>query len=208
MVFVYHIWFVVILFKYRFYTHNYIFKHIKRKHGKDIFTVVKSFEDLKTKYEKILLDFKFLKTCKKGNLLPTFAKVRLSIKNANCKLMQRIGRIIMEDELQRKHHEKLKIMKDIKAISIDLKSCFNFLIYCMLLHKINIAVELINLINIQHAIWKINFKEHWGKQNPQCLKNFIQNSIHQVHHIQVNYKEQLKCINFSPSMLITCHSVL
>ena len=75
------------------YSHNDIFKHIKRKHGKDIVTVVKSFEDLKIDYEEILLDIKFIKACKQGNLLPTFAKVRLSIKNVNYKLKQRIGRI-------------------------------------------------------------------------------------------------------------------
>ena len=71
---------------------------------------------LKHKQEKILLDIKFKKACKQGNLLPTFAKVQLSTKNVNYKLKQRIGRIIMEDELQRKHHEKEKLKKDIKAL--------------------------------------------------------------------------------------------
>ena len=121
------------------HSHSDIFKHIKRKHEKDIVTVVKSFEDLKIKYEKVLLDVKFIKTCKQGNLLPKFAKVRLSIKNANNKLKQRIGRIIVEDELQRKHHEKEKLKKDIKPLSIQLKSCLNVLVYSVLLHKINIA---------------------------------------------------------------------
>ena len=57
-----------------------------RKHGKDIVTIAKLFEDLKTKCEEILLGIKFIKTCKKGNFLPRFAKVRLSIKNAKYKL--------------------------------------------------------------------------------------------------------------------------
>ena len=64
------------------YSQNDIFKHIKRKHRKDIVTVAKSFEDLKMKYEEILLDIKFIKTSKQGKLLPTFAKIRLSMKNA------------------------------------------------------------------------------------------------------------------------------
>ena len=50
------------------------------------------------KYEKNSLDIKFIKTCKQGSFLPTF--------NANYVLKQRIGRIIMEDELQRKNQEK------------------------------------------------------------------------------------------------------
>lgn len=50
------------------------------KHGKDIVTVVKSFEDLKMKNEKNPLDIKFTTTCKQGSFLPAFAMVQLSIK--------------------------------------------------------------------------------------------------------------------------------
>ena len=45
----------------------------------------------------------------------------------------------MEDELQRTHHEKKKLKKDIKALSIQLKSCVKLLICSALLHKINFA---------------------------------------------------------------------
>ena len=48
----------------------------------------------------------------------------------------------MEDELQRKHHEKKKLKKDIKALSIQMKSCLNVFIYSVLPHKINIAVRI------------------------------------------------------------------
>ena len=47
----------------------------------------------------------------------------------------------MEDELQGKHHEKKNLKKDIKAPSIQLKSCFNVLIYSVLFHKINTLLE-------------------------------------------------------------------
>ena len=72
------------------YSQNDIFKHTKRKHRKDITTVVKPFEDLKRKYEEILLDIKFIKICKQGNLLPTFVKIRISIKNASEELLWNI----------------------------------------------------------------------------------------------------------------------
>ena len=62
-------------------------------------------------------------------------------KNANYKLKQRIGRTIMEDELQGKHHEKKNLKKDIKAPSIQLKSCLSVLIYSVLFHKINTLLE-------------------------------------------------------------------
>ena len=65
---IYGLW----LFLFKLYPQNDIFKLIK----KSAVTVVKSFEDFKTKYEKILFGIKFMKTCRQGNLLPTFAKVR------------------------------------------------------------------------------------------------------------------------------------
>ena len=51
-----------------------------------------------------------------------------------------MGRIVMEDKLQCKQNEKKKLRKDIKVVSIQLKFCFNVLIYSFLIHKINIAV--------------------------------------------------------------------
>ena len=45
-----------------------------------------------------------------------------------------------EDELQRKHNEKKKLKKNTKGLSIQLKSCLNFLIYSVL-HNINFAVR-------------------------------------------------------------------
>ena len=57
----------------------------------------------------------------------------------------------MEDELKCKHHEKKKLKKDIKALSIELKSCLNILIYSALLHKINIVVtSKSNAVNKKH----------------------------------------------------------
>ena len=58
---------------------------------------------------KVQSDKKVIKSCKKENLIPIFAKVNLSIKNANRKLKLRIARIVMETEMQNKHHEKKKL---------------------------------------------------------------------------------------------------
>lgn len=48
---------------------------------------------------KIKADIKFIKPCKKENLVPSFAKVNLTIKNGNGKLKLRIARIAMESEM-------------------------------------------------------------------------------------------------------------
>ena len=84
----------------KLYSRHDIFKHIKKKHGKDIYDIVRSFETLKTKFEKVTLDIKFIKTCKREGLIPTFANVRLSIKQQNPKRKGRISRTVMENELQ------------------------------------------------------------------------------------------------------------
>ena len=96
------------LFVIKLYCDNDIFNHIRKKHGKDIYNIIRSFETLKTKYQKVILDLKFIKTCKKEELIPTFANVRLSVKHGSAKLKKRISRIIMESEMQVKHQEEIE----------------------------------------------------------------------------------------------------
>ena len=64
---------------------------------------------------------KITKSCKKEILISHFAKINLSIKNANRKLKLRIARIVMESETENKHHEKKNLRKDIVFISNKLK---------------------------------------------------------------------------------------
>ena len=64
---------------------------------------------------------KITKSCKKEILISYFAKINLSIKNANRKLKLRIARIVMESETENKHHEKKNLRKDIVFISNKLK---------------------------------------------------------------------------------------
>ena len=81
---------LVILFTIKSYARNSVFKYIKRKHGQDIIAPITSYESLKTKYMKVQSDIKLINSCKKESLIPTFAKVNLSIKNASRKLKSRI----------------------------------------------------------------------------------------------------------------------
>lgn len=97
------------------------------------------------------------------------------------KLKQRIGKIIMEDELQRKLNRKNKLKKDIKVVSIQLKSCLNVFLYSVLLHKINIAVSgTSNAVIKRHDKKNFNLRkqEYQGslkdetKQSKNILHNF------------------------------------
>ena len=88
--------------------------------------IVRTYESLKTKLMKVEANIRFIKFCKKDNLIPTFAKVNLSIKSGNWKIHLRIARTIMETEIQNKHREKKKLKQEIASISIQLKSTLGF----------------------------------------------------------------------------------
>ena len=102
---------LVIVFIRKLHARNNIFKHIKKKkHGYDLIKVVRDFEQKKRKFEKWLLT---LRLCKKQQLIPTFTKVNVSIRNGTYKLKRKFACLLMETEQQNKHREKRKLRKDI-----------------------------------------------------------------------------------------------
>ena len=110
-----------ILFIIKLYARNNVFKHIKKKHGQKIIKIIRSLENLKTKYVKVVADIKFIKSCKSESIIPTFVKVNLTLKHGNYKLLLRIEIIVLETELQNEHREKSKFKKEIKNIGVQLK---------------------------------------------------------------------------------------
>ena len=132
---------LVILFVIKLYARNNTFQFIKKKHGQSIIMIVISYKSLKTKLMKAQADIKFIKSCKKKNLIPTFTKINLTIKNVSRKLKLRIARIIMESEMENKNHEKKKPKKEILAISNQLKGVLGLFLYNALVHKIELAVK-------------------------------------------------------------------
>ena len=113
---------------------NNIFKYIKKKHGHDLIKVVRDFKQKKTKFEKLVADIAFITLCKKPQLIPTFAKVNVSIRNGTYKLKRKIARLVMETELQNKHREKCKLRKDIGGINVLLSTSLSVIVYNALLH--------------------------------------------------------------------------
>ena len=82
-----------------------IYKHIKTKHGQDIIRNVRLYEKLKTKYMKINADTKYIKTPKKEELTPRYAKVNLAQRSETTILKNKITKPVMEIELQNIHIE-------------------------------------------------------------------------------------------------------
>ena len=126
---------LVILFIIKLYA-KYIFTRIKKKHGQH----VRSYESLMTKYMKVTADIKFIKLCKVEKIMPTFAKVNLTIKSGSRKLKLRIARLVMESEIQSKHLEKKKLKKELRLSCIQLKSVLGLFLYNALLHQVSFAV--------------------------------------------------------------------
>lgn len=113
--------------------------------------LVRRYESLKSKYMKVQSDIKFIKSWKKENLIPTFAKVNLCITNVNRKLKLRRARIVMKSEAENKHQEKKRLKKDILLISNQHKAGLGVLLYNALLHQVNIAVRChYKVISIRH----------------------------------------------------------
>ena len=87
---------LVILFIIKLYAHINIFKLIQKKHGQDVFKNVRLYEKLKTKSMKLKADITYIKSCKKEEVTPTFAKVNLSIKSGTYKLKKKIAKLVMD----------------------------------------------------------------------------------------------------------------
>ena len=83
---------LVILFVIKLYVQTDIFKRIKKKHGQSVLNVVMKLKNIKTSIIKLQEDIKFIKSCKRENLILTFANVKLAIKTDNTKLKKKISR--------------------------------------------------------------------------------------------------------------------
>ena len=132
---------LVTLFIIKLYARDNVFKHIKKKHEHNLIKAVRDFEQKKAKFEKLVADIAFIKLCKKEQLIPSFAKVNVSIRNGTDKVKRKIARLMMETELKNKHREKRKLRKDIRGINGLLSTSLSVIVYNALFHQINITVK-------------------------------------------------------------------
>ena len=102
---------LILLFINKLYARINVFKFIKKKYGQDVITAVRNDEKVKTKCMKAAQEIKFTKSCKKEHLVPTFAKVNLSIKSGSYELNFKISKLIMQTELDNKDHVMRKLRK-------------------------------------------------------------------------------------------------
>ena len=187
---------LVILLIIKLYARNNVFENIKEKHGQEIIRTVRSLENLKTKYVKVLADIKFIKSCKSEDIIPTFAKVNVSLKHGNYKLQLRIPRIVMEAELQNKNREKSKLKKEIKNMGVQLKIELGSILYNTLIHQINKAIGSRRIaFSSRHKkklekFWRRQHKpkqENEEKIKRQIIRNFSSYVLSHEEYIALSY---------------------
>ena len=125
---------LILVFINKLYARITVFKFIKKKYGQDVITAVRNDEKVKTKCMKAAQEIKLIKSCKKEHLVPTFAKVNLSIKSGSYELNFKISKLIMQTELDNKDHVKRKLRKKTRYIGIKLKPTSGLILFNALLH--------------------------------------------------------------------------
>ena len=89
---------------------------------------------------KLITDIVCIKSCKKEDLIPTFAKVNLANKIAGYKLKKKVVKPVMVTELQDKHYQILKIRKELRSIAISLKSLRGLILLNAVIHQVEVLI--------------------------------------------------------------------
>ena len=89
---------------------------------------------------KLITDIVCIKSCKKEDLIPTFAKVNLANKIAGYKLKKKVVKPVMVTELQDKHYQILKIRKELRSIAISLKSLLDLILLNAVIHQVEVLI--------------------------------------------------------------------
>ena len=90
---------------------------------------------------KINVDIKYIKSRKKEELTPRFAKVSLALKSGTARLKKKIAKLVMEAELQNKHIERKKTKKELRSISVNLRTTLGLILINAIIKKTNFAVK-------------------------------------------------------------------
>ena len=89
----------------------------------------------------MLTDIRYIKRCKKEQLIPTFARGNVSLKYVSFKLRKKIATLIMEAEIQNKDSEKRKLRKEIRKIRTTLKTGLDLIVLNTVFHQLNVALK-------------------------------------------------------------------
>ena len=123
----------------------------------------------------------YIKSCKKEELIHTFTKVYLAIKSGGLKIKKKIAKLVMETEIEHKQYHLRKIQKDVRSLAISQKSTFGVILFNMVTHQLEVAIQSHLLSIKKRHIKNINYLRN-NKRNyntvadtPQLIRNTIHN---------------------------------
>ena len=181
---------LVSLFVIKLCERNDIFKYVKKKHGQDIITVLRSLQKAHRRFMKVSAGIKYIKTSKKERLTPTFAKVNISLKNTSFKPKLKIATLIMETEMQNKHSGKRKLKKELKQIHNILKRSLNLVFLNAVFRQLNIALKSKFKVIANHNQKKLtNLRKQQDRKTDKSTTTYIKNTVHNFSSYQLTTEE-------------------
>ena len=140
-------------------------------------------------------DIDFLLTCKRNNLMPTFARTKLVVK-VSFQLHNKIWREIIDAELKNKHWKKKILLNIIRNRQEELKSRIGYITYIVFYHHIN------KVISKDGTDWiKTHHKKTGGLERRQNkgnnIRNFFTKSIIHNFSSYVLTEEEQRVLSFS-----------
>ena len=147
------------------------------------------------KLEKINCDLNFLLQCKKTDVIPKFAKPKLSI-FASYKIKKKIARTIIEAELNNKHKEKKKTKRELKELSTKLSGELSFIAHQSLKYRVR------RLVATKKKGWKKthakkmeNLKANLRDSNLVASNDFGKKVVHNFSSYDLS-KEEIEALSY------------
>ena len=181
---------LVILFILKLYARRNIFKLIYGKYGPNMLKIVRSYETVRKKIEKIKCDINFLLKCKKNNIFPTFVKPKFAI-TVNKKIKCKIHKLLLETKITNQHYKKKKLTNQLKETSKAIEEKINYVTRISMINKINETIK--NKIKIWKNVHQRKFEKLALQQMPKLssLDQQKNNIIHNYSSHQLSNEEKI-----------------
>ena len=131
-----------------------IFTYVLKKHGQKKLQQVRELESLMSRYIRLINDIKYIKSCKRDDIIPTFARVSNSVVKNNRKLNNKVSVLILNSELEHKHNERRDLLNNIKT--------FEQMVFCDISSTLKYAIRY-KLVNTSTALKDKLHSRHEGK---------------------------------------------
>ena len=132
-----------------------------------------------------------MKSCRNEHLIPNFTKVKLAVK-MDKKLSGKISKLILETQLQHKHDEKRKLLRENKDLLLKIKREVGYILRMTLFYVTGKTVQRKHKgISQRHKVKLTNLRLTQLNTIPLHRQQFIKSIIHNYSHYQLSDGEKL-----------------